>query len=370
MKQTSNQKTRMIIYGIALFFLGIFLAYGIMYKFPAIFQETITKIEKDVTVTDKGIADAVEKVYDSVIIVSTYKGDTQYSSGSGFLYKVNGKKTYIITNHHVVEGGDNYKVTYTNGEIEEATLLGGDQYADIAILEVKTKDNFNAVDLGSTEALRVGDTTFTVGAPLDNVYSWTVTRGIISGKERLVEISLSNSSSTDYIMNVLQTDAAVNSGNSGGPLCDSNGEVIGVISAKISSTGVEGMGFAIPIEVAQEKAEQIINGESSEYPYLGASMANVTDVMYDRTYSVYLRQSSLTSGVMIIDVEKNSGAEKAKLQSGDIIISINGNKISNVAYLRYELYKHNIGDTIEITFEREGKEKTVSVKLSSKYQTN
>lgn len=370
MKQTSNQKTRIIIYGIALFFLGIFLAYGIMYKFPAIFQETITKIEKDVTVTDKGIADAVEKVYDSVIIVSTYKGDTQYSSGSGFLYKVNGKKTYIITNHHVVEGGDNYKVTYTNGEIEEATLLGGDQYADIAVLEVTTKDNFEAVSLGSTDALRVGDTTFTVGAPLDNVYSWTVTRGIISGKERLVEISLSNSSSTDYIMNVLQTDAAVNSGNSGGPLCDSNGEVIGVISAKISSTGVEGMGFAIPIEVAQEKAEQIINGESSEYPYLGASMANVTDVMYDRTYSVYLRKSELTSGVMIIDVEKNSGAEKAKLQSGDIIISINGNKISNVAYLRYELYKHNIGDTIEITFERDGKEKTVSVKLSSKYQTN
>lgn len=370
MKQTSNQKTRMIIYGIALFFLGIFLAYGIMYKFPAIFQETITKIEKDVTVTDKGIADAVEKVYDSVIIVSTYKGDTQYSSGSGFLYKVNGKKTYIITNHHVVEGGDNYKVTYTNGEIEEATLLGGDQYADIAVLEVTTKDGFEAVELGSTDALRVGDTTFTVGAPLDNVYSWTVTRGIISGKERLVEISLSNSYSSDYIMNVLQTDAAVNSGNSGGPLCDSNGEVIGVISAKISSTGVEGMGFAIPIEVAQEKAEQIINGESSEYPYLGASMANVTDVMYDRTYSVYLRQSSLISGVMIIDVEKNSGAEKAKLQSGDIIISINGNKISNVAYLRYELYKHNIGDTIEITFEREGKEKTVSVKLSSKYQTN
>lgn len=370
MKQTSNQKTRMIIYGIALFFLGIFLAYGIMYKFPAIFQETITKIEKDVTVTDKGIADAVEKVYDSVIIVSTLKGDTQYSSGSGFLYKTDDKKTYIITNHHVVEGGNNYKVTYTNGDVEEATLLGGDQYADIAVLEVKTKENFKTVDIGSTDALRVGDTTFTVGAPLDNVYSWTVTRGIISGKERLVEISLDSSYNTDYIMNVLQTDAAVNSGNSGGPLCDSNGEVIGVISAKISASGVEGMGFAIPVEVAIEKAEQIINGESSEYPYLGASMANITDVIYDRNYSVYLRQSELTSGVMIIDVEKNSSAEKAKLQTGDIIIKINGNKISNVAYLRYELYKHDIGDTIEITYEREGKEKTVSVKLSSKYKSN
>lgn len=370
MKQNSDQKTRAIIYGIALFFLGVFLAYGIIYKFPSIFQETITKIEKDVTVTDKGIADAVEKVYDSVIIVSTYKGDAQYSSGSGFIYKIDDKKTYIITNHHVVADGDKYTITYTNGDVEEAKLLGGDQYADIAVLEVETKEEFSAVDIGSTEALRIGDTTFTVGAPLDNVYSWTVTRGIISGKERLVEISLESYYNTDYIMNVLQTDAAVNSGNSGGPLCDSNGEVIGVISAKISASGVEGMGFAIPIEVAIEKAEQLINGESSEYPYLGASMANVTDVLYDRIYSSYLKNSKLTSGVMIIDVEKNSSADNAKLQTGDIIIEINGNKISNVAYLRYELYKHDIGDTIEITFERDGKEKNVSVKLSSKYQTN
>ena len=368
MKQTADQRTRNIIYGVSLFLLGILLAYGIMYKFPEVFQETITKIEKDVTVTDKGIADAVEKVYDSVIIVSTYENNKQISSGSGFLYKTDDDKTYIITNHHVVDGGDSFKVTYTNGDVEKVELLGGDQYADIAVLEADVKENFEVVDVGSTDALRVGDTTFTVGAPLDNVYSWTVTRGIISGKERLVEISLDSSYNTDYIMNVLQTDAAVNSGNSGGPLCDSNGEVIGVISAKISASGVEGMGFAIPIEVAIEKAEQIINGESSEYPYLGASMVNVTDVMNNYYYMSYLKDTELTSGVMIIDVEKNSSADEAKFKTGDIIIEINGNKISNVAYLRYELYKHNIGDTIKITYEREGKEKTVSVKLSSKYQ--
>ena len=369
MKQTSDQKTRMIIYGIAIFLLGVFLAYGIVYKFPAIFQETITKIEKDVTVTDKGIADAVEKVYDSVIIVSTYKGDNQVSSGSGFIYKTDGNKAYIITNHHVVADGNNFKISYTNGVIEDVKLLGGDQYSDIAVLEAKVKENYAAVDIGSTDALRIGDTTFTVGAPLANTYSWTVTRGIISGKERLVELSLGSKYNTDYVMNVLQTDAAVNSGNSGGPLCDSNGEVIGVISAKISASGVEGMGFAIPIEVAIEKAEQFIKGEASDYPYLGASMANIGDVLYDRIYSSYLRKSKLTSGVMIIDVEENSSADIAKLQTGDIIIEINGNKISNVAYLRYELYKHKIGDTIDIKFERDGKEKTVSVKLSSKYKT-
>lgn len=370
MKQTTEAKTRAIIYGIAIFFLGVFLTYGIIYKFPAIFQETITKIERDITVTDEGIADAVEKVYDSVVIISTYKGDTQYSSGSGFVYKIDDDESYIITNHHVIADGDNYKVTYTDGDILKAELLGGDQYADIAVLKVKTKENIEAVSIGSTESLRVGDTTFTIGAPLDNVYSWTVTRGIISGKERLVEVAIDSYNNSDYIMNVLQTDAAVNSGNSGGPLCNSNGEVIGVINAKISASGVEGMGFAIPIEMAIEKAEQIINKESSDYPYLGASMSNISDIISHPYYSSYLSKSELTSGVMIIDVEKNSPAASGGLKSGDIIVKINGKAISNVAYLRYELYKHNIGDTIEVEIEREGKEKTLSIKLSSKYQTS
>lgn len=366
MKQNSDKRTRTIIYSILLLFLGAFLAYGIIYKFPAIFKETITKIEKNVTVTDEGIADAVENVYDSVIVVSTYVDKTIYASGSGFVYKIDGDASYIITNHHVIADGNNYKITYTDGEIVEATLLGSDQYTDIAVLKVKTKENIKAVNLGSTGKLRVGDTTFTVGAPLDNVYSWTVTRGIISGKERLVEISVDNSFDADYIMNVLQTDAAVNSGNSGGPLCNSNGDVIGVISAKISSTGVEGMGFAIPIEIAQEKAEQIINGESSEYPYLGISMVSVSDVKMNPKYYKYISEYDITSGVMIIDVQKNGSAALAKLQTGDVITKINDKAISNTAYLRYELYKYKVGDTIQITYIRSGEEKTASVKLSSK----
>ncbi len=364
MKQSSNQKTRYIVYGIAIFFLGIFLAYGIIYKFPAIFQETITKIEKDVTVTDKGIADAVEKVYDSVIVVGTYKEDRLYAGGSGFIYKTDGETSYIITNHHVIANGDKFKVTYTDGESKDAKLLGSDQYADIAILSVDTREDFKAVELGTTDSLRVGDTTFTVGAPLDNVYSWTVTRGIISGKERLVEISLNNTNSSDYIMNVLQTDAAVNSGNSGGPICNSNGEVIGVISAKISSTGVEGMGFAIPIETAMEKAEQIISGDSTKYPYMGIQMFNVSDIRSDYRYRMYLENTDVQSGVFVASVEKGSAAEKAKLQFGDIITEINGKEISNSAYLRYELYKYKVGDTIKLTIIRDGKEKTVSLKLT------
>jgi len=370
MKQNSGKKTRMVVYTIFILFLGVFLAYGIIYKFPAIFQETITKIEKDVTVTDEGIADAVEKVYDSVIVVSTYKDSTLFSSGSGFIYQINGSKSYVITNHHVIADGNKFEITYTDGDVLEANLLGSDEYADIAVLEVKTKESIKSVDIGSTEALRVGDTTFTVGAPLDNAYSWTVTRGIISGKERLVEVAVGNGYGSDYVMNVLQTDAAVNSGNSGGPLCDSNGEVIGVISAKIISTGVEGMGFAIPIETAIEKVEQIINGESSEYPYLGIEMYNVTNINRFSKYYRYTDYGKITSGVLIAAVQDGSSADKAKLHTGDIITKINSSKISNVAYLRYELYKYNVGDTIKVTINREGNEKTISVKLLSKLQTS
>jgi serine protease Do len=370
MKQNARKATRTIVYTIFVLLLGIFLAYGIMYKFPATFQETITKIERDVTVTDEGIADAVEKVYDSVIVVSTYKDKTLYAQGSGFIYKVVDKNAYVITNHHVISKGNKFEITYTDGTVAKATLMGSDEYADIAVLKVDTKEGIKAVELGNTNSLRVGDTTFTVGAPLDNVYSWTVTRGIISGKERLVEISVSNAYGSDYIMNVLQTDAAVNSGNSGGPLCNSNGDVIGVISAKISTSGVEGMGFAIPIEVAQEKAEQFISGEKSEYPYLGVSMINVSDIQNDRRYNQYLAGIDITNGVMIIDVQKGTGAANAKLQTGDVILKINDKAVNNVAFLRYELYKYKVGDTIKITYLRDGKENTTSIKLTSKLEYN
>jgi len=352
------------LYGISMFLLGGGMMYGIIYYNPITTDDVVTKVEKDVTITDNGIADSVEKVYDNVIVVSTYKDNSQYASGSGFIYKVDGDDTYIITNHHVIESGNNYKITYTDGEVVNASLIGSDEYADIAVLKVKSREGYEAVLLGESNTLKVGDTTFVVGAPLDNVYSWTVTRGIISGKERLVEIALTGNNNADYIMNVIQTDAAVNAGNSGGPLCNINGEVIGVISAKISSTGVEGMGFAIPIEIASEKAEQIINGEDSNYPYLGVSMLNVADVKSYPRYSNYLKGSNATTGVLIMDVEDGSAASKAKLQSGDIILKINDIKVDNIAYLRYELYKYKIGDAITITYLRNGIEYTTDVVLS------
>ena len=243
-----ESKSKSIILCIVMFFVGCLIMYGIMYKYPAIINSSVTKLEKNVTVTDTGIADAVEKVYDSVVIVATYQNGTMIASGTGFVYKTEKDKAYILTNNHVIESGDEVNVTFTDGKIKKTEIVGTDALSDIAVLKVSKKEIISVAQIGNSDALRVGDTSFAVGAPLDSVYSWTVTRGIISGKDRMVEVKLSNNG--DYVMKVLQTDAAINSGNSGGPLCNANGEVVGITSLKLVAESVEGMGFAIPIETA------------------------------------------------------------------------------------------------------------------------
>ena len=369
MNEERNKQRKKIVYYLIAFFVGCLAMYAVVYFFPTTITESITKVEKDVTVTETGIADAVEKVYDAVVVVSTYKGETLSSSGTGFVYKKDSNKYYILTNHHVIDGGNKVTVTFTDGNILETTVVGSDQYADIAVLSLESTKDLTVASLGNSENSRVGDTAFAVGAPLDSAYSWTVTRGILSGKDRMVEVSVSNSSSSDYVMKVLQTDAAINSGNSGGPLCNSNGEVIGITSLKLVSSGVEGMGFAIPIEFATNKAEQIIKGESSEYPYIGISMLDLTTVYNTYKYYSLIKESGLSSGVIVASVEKGSPASKAKLQANDIITKIDGNDVKNLAYLRYYLYQHNVGDKIKVTVYRDGSAKELSVTLGTNKET-
>jgi len=325
------------------------------------------KVEKSVTITDTGIADAVEKVYDSVVVVETFINDKAYASGTGFVFKTNDKLGYIITNHHVIANANKYKVIFTNNKTVEATLVGSDEYSDIAVLTVNKNDVISVSEIGSSSKMRVGDTTFAVGAPIDSsVYSWTVTRGILSGKNRLVEVSGTNRNNS-FIMEVLQTDAAINSGNSGGPLCNANGEVIGVTNMKLASSQIEGMGFAIPIEDATSYAESIISGKGVERPYLGVSLSDYSTTTSNSSSGIwrFFNMEPIETGVYVQTVEKDSAADKAGIKVGDNIKKVNGVEVSDTSHFKYELYKYEIGKTITITIERDGATKDLSVTLQS-----
>lgn len=354
---TSNNKVRNFTFLLVAFFLGALGMFALVKYYPNTITNNVTKTIKDVTVTDTGIADAVEKVYDSVVTIETYKKSTLYSTGTGFVYKDEDNKAYILTNHHVIESGDEIKVVFTNQKSVKAKIVGSDKYADIAVLNVDSDNIISVAEIGDSNTSRIGDTVFAVGAPIDSsAYSWSVTRGILSGKDRLVEVSLSNSAVSDWVMSVIQTDAAINSGNSGGPLANSNGEVIGVNSMKLASSSIEGMGFAIPIEDALEYAKMLESGKKIERPYLGVSMYNLSDILNQV-------RTSLTSGVYIDDVEKNSPADKAGLKQGDIIVKIENEEVHSLAFLKYQLYKHQVGDKIRVSFYRDEELKTITISL-------
>ncbi|MDD2505527.1 MAG: trypsin-like peptidase domain-containing protein, partial [Bacilli bacterium] len=245
-----NKTLFILLISITSLLLGTVGTYYATTKFGWFSQTVVNKLEKEVTINENGIADAVEKLYDSVVIVGSYKDNKLASSGTGFVYKIEGNKAYLVTNAHVITNATNVKVKFTNHKTYDVKVVGQDEYADIAVLSIDKNKIISVANLGSSEKARLGDTLFTIGAPLDTEYSWTVTRGILSGKDRLVEVGTGNSGVANWVMSVMQTDAAINSGNSGGPLANSNGEVVGVTNMKLVSSGVEGIGFAIPIEDA------------------------------------------------------------------------------------------------------------------------
>lgn len=340
------------------FFLGALGTLALVRFYPMTVTENVTKTIKDVTVNENGIADAVEKVYDSVVTIETYKKEKLYATGTGFVYKNEKNKGYVLTNNHVIENGDSIRVVFTNGTSVEASVVGSDKYSDIAVLTVGSDKIISVAEIGDSASSRVGDTVFAVGAPIDSsAYSWTVTRGILSGKDRMVEVSLTGSSISDWVMSVMQTDAAINSGNSGGPLSNSNGQVIGITSMKLASSSIEGMGFAIPIEDALSYAERFEKGETIERPYMGVSMYNLSDLP--------IRVSApVTSGVYIDTVEKGSPADEAGFKSGDIIVKLGDADIKSLAYLKYQLYKHNVGDKVVVSYYRGEELKTAEIHLS------
>lgn len=343
------------------FFLGVFATFTYLEEYEK--DETLVKHVTEVEISESDtIKDSVDKVYDAVVTVNSYSNGLINSLGTGFVYKTDEQYGYILTNNHVISKGNSFKVVNNNGEEIDAKLLGSDEYVDAAVLKIDVKHVTKIANLGNSDELEVGDTVFTVGTPISMDYVGTVTKGIVSGKERTVTIDLSNGS--EFMLDVIQTNAAINPGNSGGPLCNINGEIIGINTLKLVEDKIEGMGFAIPIEMVTAIVDRLEKGEKILRPLLGVSLMDATNFYYLAKNDIYL-DDSIKNGVVVMEVEPDSVISKTDLKKGDVILKIDGVDIKNTTHFRYLLYKHQVGETIKLEYYQDGNKKEISIKLEN-----
>lgn len=289
-----------------------------------------------------------QKNIDSVVAITTYAMNGNYEvpagTGTGIVMTENG---YIITNAHVVDGGTKLSVKLSNGAEYPATIIGSDSKVDIAVIKIEAT-GLSAGEFGDPNQLVFGEPAVVIGNPL-GTFAGTVTSGIISATSREIEIG-------GYIMKVMQTDAAVNPGNSGGPIINCRGQIIGVVSSKISEEGVEGIGFAIPMDTALAVANDFIEyGYVKNRPMLGVSVEEID--------SYYAQYFGMQPGLRVASVQDGSAADIAGILPGDRIAAFNGVEVSTAAALNYEKDKCKIGDTVEVTIIRDGKQLILNLTL-------
>ena len=312
-------------------------------------------------------AQVAKTVSPSVVVITTeqvvysqwsWYGQSQVESGagSGVIISSDG---YILTCAHVVDGASTITVTIDDKDYT-ATLVGEDTTSDIAVIKIDA-DGLTPATVGDSDSLKVGQSVMAVGNPLGEL-GGTVTGGMISALNRSVTIQGTSSTNT---MSLIQMDASVSPGNSGGGLFNMNGELIGIVNAKSSSSDAEGLGFAIPINDAIKVAEELLqNGYVTGRPYLGISYLAVTDAQTAQQLGVN------SYGVYIMEVVKGGPAEQAGLKAGDRIVSIDGTEIASKDDLGTLMQKHAAGDTLSITVARDGQMQTVSVTLGEKTASN
>ena len=287
--------------------------------------------------------------------------------GSGVIYKKDGNDAYIVTNNHVVEGQEGLEVLLQDGTKVEAELVGTDAYSDLAVLKITSDKVDTVATFGDSDLLKVGEPAIAIGSPLGSAYANSVTQGIISSLNRLVQNV--NESGEEISINAIQTDAAINPGNSGGPLINVAGQVIGINSSKIASSSgsgvsVEGMGFSIPSNDVVNIIQQLEENGRVNRPALGISMLNLSEISSQQQQNILQLPDEIVNGVVVRYVETATPAEKAGLQQYDVITQVDGQAVTNATELRSMLYQKAVGDTMEVTFYRGTEEQTVTIELS------
>ena len=349
-------------------------------------QKQKTNTQNSTTITQTSVKNensttkAVDKVKDAVVSIITYSANSQNSlfgygesdtdtnteqvssQGSGVIYKKDGEYAYIVTNTHVINGAKKVDIRLADGTKVPGEIVGTDTYSDIAVVKISSEKVSAVAEFGDSSKLTVGETAIAIGSPLGSEYANTVTQGIVSSLNRTV--SLKSEDGQAISTKAIQTDTAINPGNSGGPLINIQGQVIGITSSKIATNGgtsVEGLGFAIPSNDAIKIIEQLENNGKVTRPALGIQMVNLSNLSTTDLQKLKL-PDSITSGVAVRSVQSNMPAN-GHLEKYDVITKVDGNPITSATELQNALYSHSVGDEMTITYYRNGKEETTTIKL-------
>lgn len=298
----------------------------------------------------ESLADMVARLSPSVVGIAT-RQNGQQGIGSGVIVSADG---YILTNHHVAAEGAEVTLIFADGTKELASAVWSSQALDLAIVKAR-EGSYPAAAMGSVEDVRVGEQVVAIGTPLALQFQHTVTGGIVSALNRTLQVP--SGRSTAFMEQLIQTDVAINPGNSGGPLLNQRGEVIGIVTVRVEEAA--GIGFAIPIDIARPIVEHFLADGSYVTPKMGAYLFDSEIARY------YDANSTMTTGLYVIDVEPGSAAQSAGIQTGDILLRADGRECKTLLDLRYVLFSHRVGETLELEVQRGGEILHLTPKLTA-----
>lgn len=375
--QPKPRRAGTFLAGLAGVAIGALLVWLLFSSVPGLAPKNDTATSTQLTETDRqsattsveittDVTAAVEEAADAVVGVSNLQAANDFWSqgqgqeqavgtGSGVIYKNEGGKAYVVTNHHVIEGASGIELTLSDGSKVEATLVGSDVWTDLAVLEMDDANVPDVVELGDSDVLKRGETVIAIGNPLGLDFSGSVTTGVVSGTDRAVPVDLDGNGSEDWQAEVLQTDAAINPGNSGGALVNLAGQLIGINSMKIATDAVEGIGFAIPINSALPVLESIEQNGEMIRPAMGVTLMDLVQVPQAQREETLNLPADVKEGVVVNSVVNGSAAAKAGMQQFDVIVEMDGEPVGDIIELRKHLYNEKkIGDTLAVKAYRNG----------------
>lgn len=303
----------------------------------------------------KAVGPAVVGITNKAMARDWFNNQVQVEQGvgSGVIFRSDG---YIVTNNHVISGAKEIIVSLSDGRTVQGKIVGADEITDIAVVKVDEKD-LPAASFGNSDDIMVGEPAIAIGNPMGLEFQGSVTAGVISALNRTLDIG-------EKRLKLIQTDAAISPGNSGGALVNADGLVIGINSAKVAANGVEGMGFAIPINTVRDVVDQLMANGHVVRPYLGVGV-------FDKESAARQGyQLNIDAGVYVQNVTLNGPGGKAGLQRGDVLLQIDDTAVNTVADLRAAVASHKVGDTVKVQYQRDGKTDTIDIVLEEMPQDN